>query len=49
MTAFTNLLGMFLVLRAPEGGAAWAYLLLASLAVGGAIVYSSRLRGRGNN
>jgi hypothetical protein len=49
MTALANLLGMFLILRAPEGGAAWAYLLLASAAVGGAIVYRSRMRGRSNS
>ncbi len=47
MTAIANLLGL-LVLRVPEGGAAWAYLLFASVVCGGAIVYGARMRGRSN-
>jgi Mg2+ and Co2+ transporter CorA len=48
MTTLTSLFGI-LVLSVPEGGAAWAYLLFASVVCGGAIVYSSRMRRRGNN
>jgi len=48
MIALANLTGFF-VLTVPEGGAAWAYLLLASIVCGGAILYNARMRGRGNN
>ena len=48
MTALATLIAA-LVVRAPEGGAAWAYLLLASTVCGGAIVYNLRTQGRGNN
>jgi hypothetical protein len=44
MITIANLLGIFLALRVPEGGTAWMYLLLASIACVGAFVVGSRKR-----
>ena len=49
MTAAANLLGALFVLQVPEGGEAWMYLLIASVACVGAWFYGSRLGRRRND
>jgi hypothetical protein len=49
--AVASLLGAYLVLQVPEGGAPWMYLLLASAVCAGALTLSARKRAfeRSNN